>query len=189
MRILMLGNSFTFYNDMPKILAGMLGAEVVAHTRGGASLREHLNPETELGQKTLPALKGEKWDYVVLQEQSNAPVTRTKAFLASARELCALIRENGATPIMYATWPYRNASEKLAGLKMSYGEMAEGLYAAYHEAAEESGALTADVGEAFTKIQGIVDLYAPDDFHPSPAGSVLAAATIADAIRRHERGI
>ena len=41
MRILMLGNSFTFYNDMPKILAGMLGAEVVAHTRGGAYLCAH----------------------------------------------------------------------------------------------------------------------------------------------------
>ena len=187
MRILMLGNSFTFYNEMPKILAEMLGAEVVAHTRGGASLREHLNPETELGKKTLPALKDEKWDYVVLQEQSNAPVTRKKAFLASARELCALIRENGATPVMYATWPYRDGSEKLAGVNMSYGEMADGLYAAYHEAAEESGALTADVGKAFTQIHGIVDLYAPDDFHPSPAGSVLAAATIARTIEAAER--
>ena len=43
MRILMLGNSFTYYHDMPKILAQMLDAEVVAHTRGGARLAEQLN--------------------------------------------------------------------------------------------------------------------------------------------------
>lgn len=35
MRILMLGNSFTFVNNMPEILAQLTGAEVVHHTRGG----------------------------------------------------------------------------------------------------------------------------------------------------------
>ena len=32
MRILMLGNSFTFTNHMPQTLAGLTGAEVVCHT-------------------------------------------------------------------------------------------------------------------------------------------------------------
>ena len=50
MRILMLGNSFTFYNDMPDLLAELTGAEVVFHTRGGARLAEHLNLEAELGE-------------------------------------------------------------------------------------------------------------------------------------------
>ena len=49
MRILMLGNSFTFTNHMPQTLAGLTGAEVVCHTRGGARLSEHLNPSTKLG--------------------------------------------------------------------------------------------------------------------------------------------
>ena len=35
MRILMLGNSLTFANDMPTMLAGLTGAKVVQHTRGG----------------------------------------------------------------------------------------------------------------------------------------------------------
>lgn len=37
MRILMLGNSFTFANHMPETLAELTGAEVVQHTRGGAT--------------------------------------------------------------------------------------------------------------------------------------------------------
>ena len=46
MRILMLGNSFTAANDLPQRLAQLTGAEVMAHTRGGARLAEQLNPKT-----------------------------------------------------------------------------------------------------------------------------------------------
>ena len=51
MRILMLGNSLTSAQDMPDILAELTGAEVVCHTRGGARLSEHLNPNTRLGSQ------------------------------------------------------------------------------------------------------------------------------------------
>lgn len=46
MRVLMLGNSFTFANNMPETLANLIDAEVVQHTRGGARLAEQLNPDT-----------------------------------------------------------------------------------------------------------------------------------------------
>ena len=60
MRILMLGNSFTFTNNMPKMLAELTGAEVVHHTRGGARLSEQLNPNTRLGGRTQAALRNER---------------------------------------------------------------------------------------------------------------------------------
>ena len=81
MRILMLGNSFTFANHMPDILARLTGAEVVHHTRGGARLAEQLNEKTRMGKLTQSALWNEKWDYVVLQEMSNGPITSKKKFL------------------------------------------------------------------------------------------------------------
>ena len=68
MRILMLGNSFTFVNDMPQMLAERTGGEVVAHTRGGARLSEHLNPNTRLGARTQAALREE----AALSEASSA---------------------------------------------------------------------------------------------------------------------
>lgn len=182
MRILMLGNSFTYYHDMPKILAQMLGAEVVAHTRGGARLAEQLNAETEMGEKTLNALKNERWDYVVLQEQSNAPIFTKASFHASVKKLVELIRAAGAVPVLYATWAYREDSEKLASTDLSYAEMDCGLYESYHEAADANDALIADVGKAFTDLRGILNLYEGDDYHPSEAGSVLAAATISGII-------
>ena len=70
MRILMLGNSFTFANNMPETLANLIDAEVVQHTRGGARLAEQLNPDTKMGGMTQAALENEKWDYVMLQAYS-----------------------------------------------------------------------------------------------------------------------
>lgn len=103
MRILMLGNSFTFANNMPETLSSLIDAEVVQHTRGGARLAEQLNLKTKIGNLTQPALKNEKWDYVILQEMSNGPITAKENFLKNVRLLCEKIRLNGATPILYAT--------------------------------------------------------------------------------------
>ena len=197
MKILMLGNSFTFYHGMPRLLAALTGAEVVARTRGGAHLSEQLNPETKMGAGTLEALREEKWDYVVLQEQSAGPVSAPESFAASARQLCELIRANGAKPVFYATWAYREGSGKLSKLGISYDEMFQALFRGYHQAAEENGALVADVGKAFRDmtreiassdpelmVNGAVDLLESDNYHPSAAGSVLAASVIAKVILR-----
>lgn len=183
MRILMLGNSFTYYNDMPKILSAMLGEEVVSITRGGAYLSAHLDEADELYAQTHEALK-EQWDYVVLQEQSFVPAGKREQFMENAAALCKLIHAAGAKPLFYATWAYKDGSEKLQGTGIGYDEMLSALYDSYHAAAKAGDALIADVGLAFRDIRGIVELYIEDGYHPTAAGSVLAAATIADVIRK-----
>jgi len=185
MKILMIGNSFTYYHKMPRILEKLTGAEVVARAEGNAFLNDHLDPDSPIGAATLKLLTEEKWDYVVIQEYSNGPIFRRDAFFKSVCELCRLARKAGAVPVLYATWAYREGSEKLAGMNMSYKKMADVLSEAYHSAAEENGAIVADVGRAFTDVREFVDLYKADDYHPSGAGAVLAAETIARTIEKH----
>ena len=181
MRILMLGNSFTFFNDMPEMVREITGAQVASHTRGGAWLSEQLNADTEMGAATLKALE-EHWDYVVLQEYSNGPVKNREAFMRSAAELCAKIRACGGTPVLYATWAYEKNGPKMAGMDCSYEEMAQGLKEAYHAAAEENGALVADVGQRFFEQAEEKCLYNRDSYHPSEEGSRLAARTLSEVI-------
>lgn len=183
MRILMLGNSFTSANEMPTMLADLTGAEVVQHTRGGARLAEQLNPKTKNGRRTQAALEDEFWDYVVLQEMSNGPIRSRDSFSKSVEELCERIHAEGATPILFATWSYQKGSHWFDELGMSYDEMADELYSAYHEAADQNNALVADVGQRFRELSDTQDLYAEDGKHPNEAGSRLAAETIADVIR------
>lgn len=187
MRILMLGNSFTYYNDLPKMLAAILGEEVVSFTRGGAYLKAHTDPEDEMYAPTAKALAEERWDYVVLQDQSIGPVKKCEEFQQVAKELCSRIHAAGAKPLFYATWAYKDGSEKLEGTGLSYEEMLQGLYDSYHEAAQAGDALVADVGLAFRAMKDVTELYIKDCFHPSAAGSMLAAATIAEVIRKDQK--
>ena len=185
MRILMLGNSFTSANHMPETLAGLTGAEVVHHTRGGARLAEQLNPGTGLGARTQAALAGERWDYVVLQEMSHGPISAPDSFFASVERLCGQIRGNGAVPVLLATWAYRKGGARLAARGWDYEEMARGLSEAYHRAARENGALLADAGRRFYQLSAARELYAADGAHPNALGSRVAAETLAAAIQQH----
>ena len=188
MRILMLGNSFIFTNNMPQMLADLTGAEVVHHTRGGARLSEQLNPNTRLGSQTQAVLQKEKWDYVVLQEMSHGPLTSPRSFFNSVRLLCQQIRQNGGVPLLYATWAYQKGGDTLTAKGWDYDEMARKLSQAYHRAARENGALLADVGHRFYLLSETQSLYAADGVHPNETGSRIAAETIAAVIRRHEAG-
>ncbi len=182
MRILMLGNSYTFYNDMPQMVAELTGAEVVQHTRGGARLSEQLNPETGMGAKTLKALAEEKWDYVVLQEMSNAPVTTKDKFMESVSALCEKIQANGAKPVLYVTWAYKKNGDQLRRSGLDYVEMYHGMQTSYREAATLNKALLADVGTEFYERSWTENLYEKDGSHPNEEGSRIAARIIAETI-------
>ena len=188
MRILMLGNSFIFPNDLPRLLAQRTGAEVVHHTRGGARLAEQLNPATRLGGQTQAALAEEKWDYVVLQEMSHGPLTAPDRFFDSVARLCAQARQNGAVPVLFATWAYQKDGAGLKDKGWDYDEMAQGLDAAYTRAARENDALLAPVGRRFYEQADAQALYDADGIHPSLAGSCLAADVIASVILDHQAG-
>ncbi|MBP3893423.1 MAG: acyltransferase [Atopobiaceae bacterium] len=183
LRILMLGNSFTYYNNMPAMLAKMTGAEVVTHTKGGAHLSEQLDPNTKIGASTLQALDEGDWDYVVLQEQSAQPIKSDEPeYLQSVTELSDRVKAIGATPIIYATWPYFDGAERLTKLGISREEMGERLESSFEQAASSTGALMANVEGAFDSAANLDMLYAEDGVHPSAIGSRLAAETIAHTI-------
>src|SRR6266496_5459039 len=73
-RVLFIGNSYTFVNDLPNTFAklaqsgGHKKVEVGMAAQGGWALSNHLE-----SSETLNLLNSTKWNYVVLQEQSEIP--------------------------------------------------------------------------------------------------------------------
>ena len=101
MRILFLGNSFTYFHDLPDMVAEILQAEVKGNLCGGAYLHQHINPSDELCAITNKLLTEEKWDYVVLQDQSQGPITNPEEFAQAVSPQAALLTgRNPANPVI-----------------------------------------------------------------------------------------
>ncbi len=188
-RILFIGNSFTYFNNMPFILqqlAAAAGTEI--YTRmvayGGARLVQYLDPAYPGCPDAEAALTAADWDAVVLQEQSYTPYKDPAAFIASVQKWTMKIHRacTNARIFLYQTWSYREDSAVLQETitDTDYTGFYEGLRIGYEAAARETGAAVVPVGTAFYRISRElpdVNLFAPDDYHPSPQGSLAAAMT------------
>ena len=181
-RVLIIGNSFTFFNDLPSLLAADLGTKVYSETKESAHLSEHLNGETEQGASTLARLDDGHWDYVVIQEMSSMPIDDKDQYLQDLSTLVDLIRERGAEPIIYGTWAYDTGRWGAAARGMTVQEMHDALQASFQEASELTGAPIANVGQAFADAGFDASLYDEDGKHPSLKGSQLAADIIAEVV-------
>lgn len=182
-RILFIGNSFTYFNGMPATVQGMadaagIEADVRMLAYGGYELRRYTDPEDPHGGEALPLIASEPWDAVVLQEQSIAPAVRRELFREGTDGLIPAIRERGARPVFYATWPYQDGSPKLEETGLGYHEMLRLLTEGYQAEADRLACPLVPVGEAFVRFQETYpdfSLYKSDFYHPNAAGSYLAA--------------
>ncbi len=187
MKYLFIGNSFTYFNDMPYTFQNMIrttdpDARVDSLAYGGYSLSQYADETTEVGKMTISKIVSYDWDRIILQEQSLLPCTKPELFLEAVEKLCAIISQIGAKVVLYQTWAYQDGSEKLAETGMSYDEMTARLKDSYRAAAEKTGAVVAPVGEAFAavmKSDHITHLINHNDnYHPSASGSYLAACIL-----------
>lgn len=189
LNILFIGNSFTFVNDLPKMLetiAADAGVEIAASSvlKGGAYLHQFADSEHELGKRLAETYPAKNWDYIVLQDQSFNPAGNPDDFMVSAEKLCKAMN-GGAKFLFYSTWAYRDNTEKLSKTGMTYKEMLSALTASYRKAADSFGGIRVPVGDAFAAVSASypeIDLYTPDDYHPSPCGTYLAACLFYTAV-------
>lgn len=178
-KIAFIGNSYTFVNDLPEILANLAkegghDLQVDQFAEGGWTLEMHA-----ASKKALKLIRQEPWDYVVLQEQSmipSSPLEREQSMYPAVRKLNSEIKNVGADTILFLTWGHREGMSQ-SGYR-SYSDMQTEITKGYLEIANEVNLIVAPVGEAWQRAieQGAqFDLWLQDGSHPSLAGSYLAA--------------
>lgn len=186
-RILMIGNSLTYTNNLPKMLAGMcadsgISATVDSVTVGGHSLTQYVFPsndaERAISQRLMDKLKKEKWDYVIVQGRREEPVSQEASMRSAVAKLYPLIRDSGAQMVLYMTWA---ADFRTAGYDMDrvQGKVAD----VYYSLAKQYSCALAPSGIAFARERNLYpeyDLYfSPSDrIHPNLSGSYLSACCI-----------
>ncbi len=185
--ILFIGNSYTYYNDMPesiflKILrAAGFNARITAITKGGWYLIDSADPADEVGAQVESILETRDFDFVILQEQSTCPALSPGKFYTGVRNLTEKLRADGATPILYSTWGRKEGHSVLSENGWTNETMTWKIAAGYEAIGAELGIDVAYAGLAFRDIyanHGDIELYDADKTHPSPAGSYLAAMTL-----------
>ena len=113
------------------------------------------------------------WDVVVMQQgPSSLPESRVN-LIEWAGRFADEARAGGARPALLTVWP----SEGRAAF---FGD----VVASYAAAADASGSALYPAGAAWQAAReaGTVDPYGPDRFHPSPAGTYLAALVVAGGL-------
>lgn len=175
LNLLFVGNSHTYYNDMP-LMVQRRAVEAGYDCR--VTMLAHacwfLSQHAQEPDVRFNILYG-GCDYVILQEHAH-PFGPEEKFREAALALNGLIRQAGSKPVIYETWA-----------KQAEPEMQAHMNEVHREIAEEIGALLAPVGENWWEYQkAYPDLvvYAKDGQHASEAGSDFAAKHIWETIRQ-----
>jgi len=173
LRILFIGNSHTYFNDMPEMVAEQFrkeqyDCEVTMIAHGGWFLEQHVNePDVRFN-----ILYGH-YDYVVLQEHAH-PFGPEEKFYGAVRQLNQWILEAGSKAVIYMTWAKKD--EEFNQERMTL---------AHEQIADELGMLLAPVGKywwEYMRSYPDIEMYYKDGQHASPDGSRFAAKYIWNAI-------
>lgn len=191
-KVLFLGNSYTYVNDLPKMIEDIAFNEnkTFYHesvTPGGCTLFQHVD-----NQASQSKIRQGKWDYVILQEQSQLPTIdyyRHNSMRPSYQALYdSIMKYNpNAKVVGYITWGRRHGGQQCVNFGqgthcsadfIDFNHMQDTLTAAYCENAYTTNSYAAPVGEAWKAALATdpnLVLHSSDNSHPSYDGSYLAA--------------
>jgi len=169
-RILFIGNSLTYTNNLPAMVQeiGKRDSVQIGYTTialPNYSLEDHWNNgniQTEITEGN--------YDFVVAQQGPSAQPASQVLLIAYAKKMNELCKKNDTRLCLFTVWPSKQRSFDL-----------DGVIASYKTAAEQTKSLIAPAGLSWKyawQKDSDLPLYGPDEFHPSIAGSFLAALTI-----------
>jgi hypothetical protein len=173
--LLFIGNSLTYTNDLPEVVARVAEAaqdpvRVAMVAGGNLAVIDHVNGSTD----AVAQIDRGKWSFVVLQQgPTPAGVCRDTLIIAAMR-LAPHIRQAGARPVLFLPWARQGSPQWL-----DFASESATL------AARSVGGIVAPIGTAWRdalSADPTTPLYAPDGYHPAPAGTLLAALTLYDRL-------
>lgn len=174
LRLLFIGNSLTFINDVPKLVAEIGRANqrpIVAEQVAAPDLS--LEDHWQQGHARRAIARG-GWDLVVLQ-QGPSSLPESRALLIDyTRRFDQEIKKVGAATALYMVWPSQTRRGDFPGVSRSYAAAAQAV-----------GGRLLPAGDAWREawqLDARLPLYGTDGFHASLLGSQLAALVIFEGV-------
>jgi hypothetical protein len=200
-RVLFIGNSYTFHNNMPDIAAEVArsaGDQLIFATSAYSTYNLQLH---STNATTLELIRQGGWDYVVLQENSQYPSeplswVEQNVFPYAAFLSGEVRRYNpGAETMFYITWGRRDGdADRCSRLPVvcTYTGMDDLTRERYMMMADRNDGVLSPVGPVWRYLRenhSSIELYVDDGSHPSAAGSYAAACCFYAAVFRKDPGL
>ncbi|MBE6030677.1 MAG: hypothetical protein E7225_03655 [Clostridiales bacterium] len=182
MKIMFLGNSHTYYHDMPEIFRRIClergkDVDVTMHAHPDKSYKWHLAEMSELRF----ALMHSGYDYVILQQAAH-PGPSKEETLRDAKTMVEMAKGFGVTPIQTMPWCEKRLPEHQ-----------EEMYDIFETVSEKYDVKINPIGRIFediTKNHPEIDMYWIDGEHASPYGAYAnALSTYATIFGESVKGI
>jgi hypothetical protein len=173
--VLFVGNSLTYVNDLPATVAA-IGASagdtihVVASVAPDLALIDHLTG----GSDAVAQMRRGGWKFVGLQQGPTMAGMCRDSLVLWAGMYAAQLRGSGATLALLMPWPGATHLDLYDEVRVSF-----------EAAALDVNGMFVPAGEAWRTIQRStpeLSLYGADGFHPSPAGTFLAALVVYERV-------
>jgi len=175
LRVLFIGNSLTYFNDLPGTVAELAASmhstiEVAFVAEPNLALIDHVNGESN----ALETIDNSHWDYVVMQQGPSAWPLSRDTLIIGARLLDAHVREAGGRSGLFMVWPESSRFGVFDDVRESYRAAAVAVQGLFLPAGEGWRAAWAADPQLM--------LYGPDGYHPSELGTYVAALVIYEGI-------
>lgn len=173
--VLFVGNSLTYVNDLPSTVVA-IGASagdsihVAAAVGPDLALIDHLNG----GSDAVVQMRRGGWKFVVLQQGPTPAGICRDSLVLWTKSYETRLRGSGATLALLMPWPGATHLDLYDEVRVSFEAASLGV-----------GGVFMPAGEAWRSVQRSnpeLSLYGPDGFHPSPAGTFLAALVIYERV-------
>ena len=199
MRVLFVGNSYTHYNNMPKILEQMaedkgVSIEVTMDAKSSHTFEMHAKRK-----ELYNTIRSSKWDYVILQGFSrelaqDQAIIDTLSIPYVKTLLDSIYANNSCTNVLlYQTWGYDGGYQADSlDIDWSYQTMSDRIHQGYLYLGQQLNLSIVPVGKVWETVKENhpqIQLYQTDKQPPSLAGSYLAASCFYAALFKTEPNV
>ena len=194
--VLFLGNSYTFYNNLPQLVANLSKSagktvDFEYNAPGGYTIQAHLTNII-----TMDLIRQGKWDIVILQEQSQIPTIdyyRYNMMYPAMISISDSIRKYNkcATIVTFMSWGRKNGGQQCDQNKVhcspvfvDFSHMQDSLESAFTDISDKISACIAPIGIVWKNAlkDKTIELHDYDEGHPNFEGSYLSACVLYSVI-------
>ena len=175
-KILFIGNSFTFYWNLPSLVESMakekgIILDIYQSTAGGATLKDHW--ESKRGLESRRVLNKHTFSTIILQDHSTSPLIKTDESKEYFNRFIKLVNKKKSEVILYGTWIY--PATPLIGKSFTGADPIQHVLMTIVDQTNSRMAPVGTVFRLFQEEHPEISVFTSDNKHPSAVGTYLAA--------------